>query len=165
MSSTNKERNARLQKEKRDIQNPNNPVPFVKKFSWPTKKISYMIATIEAPPDSLYAGDIFDIEFTFGDTYPDDPPIVKMLTPIFHPNIDNHGAVCVSVIRTIGFHKSVTIRMIIDDIIYALSHPNPDDFINSAAATMYKQNFEQFKTIVAQTISNNILLRNQKSLG
>lgn len=45
-------------------------------------------ALIKGPPDTPYEGGVFKLSINISLNYPLDPPKVKFLTPIFHPNID-----------------------------------------------------------------------------
>lgn len=43
--------------------------------------------TFDGPAGGPYEGGKFCVEVKFGDSYPRDPPRLKLLTPIFHCNI------------------------------------------------------------------------------
>jgi hypothetical protein len=51
------------------------------------------------PDEGLYAGGAFLFSFAVPASYPHDPPKVKCLTRVFHPNIDLEGNVCLNVLR------------------------------------------------------------------
>ena len=54
---------------------------------------------VVGPEESPYEGHQFKIYFHFEEKYPFKAPIVKFATPIFHPNIDDVGRVCVDVLH------------------------------------------------------------------
>jgi ubiquitin-conjugating enzyme E2 D/E len=61
-------------------------------FSW--------TATIEGPPDSVYAGGIFHLTLQYPPNYPFQAPKVTFVTKIYHPNIDSStGFVGLSILK------------------------------------------------------------------
>jgi hypothetical protein len=68
-----------------------------------------MCAATEA--DLLLAGDllsknseggIFNCKLKFPESYPDNPPKMKFVTPIWHPNVYQNGDVCISILHPPG---------------------------------------------------------------
>mgnify|MGYP001033044928 CR=1 FL=1 len=142
---------ARLMKEKKLLQQ--DPIPGVN-ILWPNNSINEMVAEITAPEDSIYHDDIFTVKFSFDANYPRSPPRVVMLTPIFHPNIDSKGSVCLISLRK-SFYGQVTIKQIISEIIIALKKPNPEDQLNVVASTMMKSDPQKFEYTVRQQVTKN----------
>lgn len=120
--------------------------------------LNTMTVEITAPEDSLYAGDVFEVEFQLDKGYPQSAPRIIMKTPIVHPNITSQGAICVSSIRK-GYDQSITLRLILDEIIYALRHPNPDDELNYKVAQLMKTNMAQFEEEVRMRVEKNKMER------
>jgi ubiquitin-conjugating enzyme E2 C len=56
-------------------------------------------ATIVGPVDTPYAGLVFKLSFSFSTNYPYSPPTVLFKTPIFHPNIDFSGRICLDILK------------------------------------------------------------------
>ena len=46
-----------------------------------------------------YAGGVFELDITITDRYPFEPPKFRFLTPIFHPNIDEGGRICLDTLK------------------------------------------------------------------
>lgn len=153
MSAQN--RRARLLKERKQLLL--EPIPDVN-ITWPENSINEMVAEITAPEDSIYHDDIFEVRFSFDNGYPFQPPRVVMKTPIFHPNIDKNGAVCVISLRR-SFNGTVKIKQIIEEIIIALKQPNPNDQLNIAAATMMKSDPQKFEKTVREQVTKNCIQR------
>ncbi|KAI8867485.1 hypothetical protein GQ42DRAFT_126667, partial [Ramicandelaber brevisporus] len=54
----------------------------------------FLIGTgVIGPDDTPYAGGHFDLDITIPETYPNEPPHVKFVTPIYHMNIDENGII------------------------------------------------------------------------
>ena len=49
-------------------------------------------ATIFGPSETVWDGGMFEAEFVFPPDFPDAPPYIRFLTPIFHPQISPSGA-------------------------------------------------------------------------
>jgi len=47
--------------------------------------------TILGAKDSSYKGALFYMEFTFQNDYPEKPPKIRFLTPIYHPNVNSRN--------------------------------------------------------------------------
>ena len=56
----------------------------------------------EGPEDTLYEGGYFRAELKFPDDYPNNPPEMKFLSKMWHPNIYNDGKVCISILHPPG---------------------------------------------------------------
>ena len=53
----------------------------------------------EGPVDSLYEGGLFQIEMTFPEDYPNNPPTMIFKSEMWHPNIYPDGKVCISILH------------------------------------------------------------------
>jgi len=51
------------------------------------------------PEGSPYERGIFELEVRMGERYPFAPPLVKFITPVYHPNIDDQGRICLSALK------------------------------------------------------------------
>ena len=56
-------------------------------------------ATIIGPEETLWEGGTFWFSLTFTENYPNEPPIIKFITPIFHPNIYENGNICLDILE------------------------------------------------------------------
>jgi ubiquitin-conjugating enzyme E2 D/E len=146
---------ALLTKDKRDLRN--NPIPLVD-ISWPNNDLFHWLLTIQGPPDSLYVDDIFEVTLDFPPGWPTQPPKVQMQTAIFHPNVGSDGSVCVNSVRK-AYHKGVTVRAIIEEILDLLRRPNPAERLNIPVAKIMDESMEAFKIEVKRQVASNILAR------
>lgn len=52
---------------------------------------------LKAEDSSIWEGGIYPFKVTVPENFPIEPPIVKLPEPIFHPNIDMDGNVCLNI--------------------------------------------------------------------
>jgi ubiquitin-conjugating enzyme E2 T len=51
---------------------------------------------IEGTP---YEGGVFTVSIVIGERYPHEPPNVRFVTPVYHPNIDSEGRICLNLLK------------------------------------------------------------------
>ncbi len=77
-----------------------NPTPGVSAFpDSPESSLLTWTATISGPPDTPYSGLTFKLSFNFPSNYPYTPPTVLFKTPIYHPNVDFSGRICLDILK------------------------------------------------------------------
>ena len=101
-------------------------------------------ATILGPKDSPYSGGIFNLSIHFNESYPFKPPKVKFITPIYHPNINKNGSICLDILNT-AWTPILTISKLLLSICSLLTDPNPDDPLVPSIAELYKTDINKFK--------------------
>lgn len=89
------------------------------------------------PPDSPFAGGIFNLTIRFPTDYPFKQPHVQFVTPIFHPNINKAGGICLDILKH-QWSPALTISKVLLSIQSMLTDPNPDDPLMPDIALMYK---------------------------
>ena len=57
------------------------------------------VATLTGPDGTPYNGLSYKLSLTFPARYPYAPPIVRFQTPIFHPNVDDQGNICLDILK------------------------------------------------------------------
>jgi ubiquitin-conjugating enzyme E2 M len=66
-------------------------------FPDPQDTMNFQV-TLE-PDDGMYKGGRFLFSFAIGPNFPHEPPKVKCLNRIYHPNIDLDGNICLNILR------------------------------------------------------------------
>lgn len=76
-----------------------SPAPGVSAFPSADGNLLSWTATIEGPDDTPYAGLTLKLGFAFPSNYPYAPPTVLFKTPIYHPNVDFSGRICLDILK------------------------------------------------------------------
>lgn len=80
------------------------------------------------------------------ETYPFNPPKVRFLTKIWHPNISSvTGAICLDILKD-QWAAAMTIRTVLLSLQALLAAAEPDDPQDAVVAKQYKEHYDMFKT-------------------
>ncbi|CAH2229376.1 ubiquitin-conjugating enzyme E2 T-like [Pararge aegeria] len=101
------------------------------------------------PKSSPYEKGKFELVINVPDKYPFEPPQVKFITSVYHPNIDKGGRICMNMLKmptkgSSGWQPTITIETLLISIQSLLANPNPDDPLMLDIAYEYKYDIEQF---------------------
>ena len=112
---------------------------------WPKdgSRMDCLEAKLMGAKDTPYEEGIFKLEIRLPDRYPFEPPQVKFITKIYHPNIDSAGRICLDVLKSPpqgSWKPSQNISTILTSIQLLLSEPNPDDGLMAEISQEYKHN-------------------------
>lgn len=113
-------------------------------------------ANIIGPSNSVYQGGIFHLTLKIPENYPFKPPKIKFTTPIYHPNINKFGDICLDTITT-NWSPIMSIGKVLLSICSLLTDPNPDDPLEPQIAELYKNNRAEYnRNARLFTIQNTI---------
>ena len=113
-----------------------------------------LIGVIEGPPKTSFENGFFLFEIIIGKSYPFDSNDEKskfyFKTKIFHPNIGTDGLLC----KYEGlFEFAMTLDKIIISVQSILDDPNPDDWYNYEAASLFRKNRKEYEETVKKYTS------------
>lgn len=108
------------------------------------------------PPDTFYEGGIFEGVLNFPKEYPNNPPKLKFITNIYHPNIYQNGNVCISILHegideyeyesvNERWNPSQSVNTILLSILSILGCPNFDSPANIDASLEWKKSKDTYK--------------------
>ena len=101
-------------------------------------KITNWEGYIIGPKNTPYECGKFYINITFPSDYPYNPPLILFKTKIYHPNINENGAICLDILKD-EWSPILTISKVMYSLSSLLSEPNPDDpLVDSIASEMKK---------------------------
>ncbi|KAM9343447.1 ubiquitin-conjugating enzyme E2 T isoform 1-T1 [Pholidichthys leucotaenia] len=115
---------------------------------WQTEdKMDDLRAQIVGGPGTPYEGGLFSLEISVPERYPFEPPKMRFLTPIYHPNIDNSGRICHDALKLPpkgAWKPSLNISTVLTSIQLLMAEPNPDDPLMADISSEYKYNKHLF---------------------
>ena len=115
------------------------------------------------PEDTIYEGGFFKAILSFPIDFPQNPPEMRFITEMFHPNIYKDGKVCISILHSPGvdvfntqekaeerWRPSLGVEQILISVISMLNDPNCDSPANVDAAVMFRNNRKEYEKKVRQ---------------
>ncbi|KZP25314.1 E2 ubiquitin-conjugating enzyme [Athelia psychrophila] len=95
------------------------------------------------PDEGMYQGGAFTFSFVINTNYPHDPPKVKCLPKIYHPNVDLEGNVCLNILRE-DWKPVLNLNSVMVGLQYLFLEPNAEDPLNKEAAEDLRRNRDAF---------------------
>lgn len=110
-------------------------------------------AVICGPSDTPWEGVELELEIEFPQSYPLDPPKVKFLCEMFHPNVYRDGTVCLDVMAE-NWSPSYGVVPLLQSVQILLNRPNPNSPANAEAARLLQRGEDEYYLKVSQTVPN-----------
>jgi ubiquitin-conjugating enzyme E2 M len=85
------------------------------------------------PDDGIWKGVGHKFEISVPVEYPIEPPKVTCKTRVYHPNIDQNGAVCLNILRK-DWRPILPLNAVFTGLHLLFLEPNPDDPLDLNAA-------------------------------
>ncbi|XP_795580.1 ubiquitin-conjugating enzyme E2 C [Strongylocentrotus purpuratus] len=105
------------------------------------------IGTIEGPAESVYESLKYKLSLEFPSRYPHVAPTVKFVTPIFHPNVDNDGNICLDILKE-KWSALYDVGSLLMSLQILLGEPNNDSPLNVQAAELWTNQAAYKKTVL-----------------
>ncbi|KAG5836367.1 hypothetical protein ANANG_G00253870 [Anguilla anguilla] len=110
------------------------------------------IGTIDGAQGTVYEGLRYKLSLEFPSGYPYKAPRVKFITPCYHPNVDEHGFICLDILKE-KWSALYDVRSILLSIQSLLGEPNNDSPMNAGAAVLWDDQ-EAYKARLHATYKN-----------
>nr|POE66086.1 ubiquitin-conjugating enzyme e2-20 kda [Quercus suber] len=126
-----------------------SPTPGLSAF--PTSDMTKWNATISGPSDTPYANLTFKLTLAYPSNYPYAPPEVLFKTPVYHPNVDMSGRICLDILKPGGQGKEGAWSAVLNtgsvllSIQSLLGEPNNASPLNGEAALLWDRDQEEYK--------------------
>ena len=138
---------------------------------------SYLIiiilkAQIQGPAESPFAEGTYTLSINIPDRYPFEPPRVRFITPIYHPNIDSDGRICLDTLKMQpqgSWSPSININTLLLTIRVLMANPNADDGLVPEITEEYKRDRSLWKKkaqehTISNAISHAVISKNDDSI-
>ncbi|XP_077369694.1 ubiquitin-conjugating enzyme E2 T [Festucalex cinctus] len=107
------------------------------------ERIDDLQAQIVGGSGTPYEGGVFSLEIKIPERYPFEPPKMRFLTPIYHPNIDTAGRICYEALKLPpkgAWRPSLNLSTLLTSIQLLMAEPNPDDPLMADIASEFRYN-------------------------
>ncbi|KAI5369939.1 Putative ubiquitin-conjugating enzyme E2, ubiquitin-conjugating enzyme/RWD [Septoria linicola] len=98
---------------------------------------------LAGPTHTPFAAGLWRLHLSLPDDYPQTPPTASFRTKIFHPNVNQHGQICVETLKR-DWDSKLTLRDVLVTISCLLIQPNPDSALNAEAGALIQQDYASF---------------------
>mmetsp|Transcript_2647 Transcript_2647/g.5389 ORF Transcript_2647/g.5389 Transcript_2647/m.5389 type:complete len:198 (-) Transcript_2647:113-706(-) len=106
--------------------------------------VRHMQGVIKGPGGTPYEGGVFTVDIVIPDGYPFEPPKMKFVTKIWHPNVSSQtGAICLDILKD-QWSPALTIKTALLSLQALLCSPEPNDPQDAEVASMYKADRNTF---------------------
>ena len=131
----------RLQKELGDIQNAG-----LKSFRDITVDETNILqwTGLIVPDCAPYNKGAFRIDLEFPPEYPFKPPKITFRTKIYHPNVDEKGQVCLSIVAVENWKPATKTDQVIEALVKMINQPEPDHPLRGDLAEEYMKDRKKF---------------------
>lgn len=106
------------------------------------KDMTKFTILLKGPTESPYEGGKFKINIKIPQDYPDDPPLVKIMTKIYHPNIKDSN-ICLDILDN-NWKPTYNLSKVLESLYYLLKNPNPNDPLSAEVNSVYQKDQNLF---------------------
>lgn len=125
-----------------------SPPPGIAAWMKEEGRVDVLEAEISGAKGTPYEGGIFRLEVGIPPEYPLQPPRVRFVTRIYHPNIDDAGRICLDTLNMPpkgAWKPSLNIATMLASVQLLMAEPNPDDGLMVDITEEYKTSRETFE--------------------
>ncbi|KAK9452316.1 ubiquitin-conjugating enzyme/RWD-like protein [Limtongia smithiae] len=122
-------------------------VPGISAFPVSDANLSQWTGTIAGPSGTYYEGQTYKISMSFPANYPYSAPVIKFVSPMFHPNVDMAGHICLDILKE-KWSAVYNVQTILLSLQSLLGEPNNASPLNAQAAELWDGNPAEYKRLL-----------------
>lgn len=124
---------------------------------------------IVGPAGTILEEGMFKAELKFPEDFPNSPPEMRFITPMWHPNIYPDGKVCISILHAPGVDRFnqqesaderwrpiLGVEQVLVSVIAMLNEPNPDSPANIDAAKQFREDPKGYRRKVRDFVARSV---------
>ncbi|CAB3371682.1 Hypothetical predicted protein [Cloeon dipterum] len=124
-------------------------------------------ASITGVEGTPYESGVFKLEIKIPDNYPFGVPVVRFITPLYHPNVDLAGRICLKSLKIPpagDWSPSIMLVDLVAEIRMLLKHANPNDSLMPDIAQEFMLNRAEFDKKAREMTEKHAVPRNEASV-
>lgn len=121
-----------------------SPSPGLSAFPENEDDLTKWSGIITGPDGTPYEGLRFKISLQFPQSYPYTAPRVTFVSPMWHPNVDMSGNICLDILKD-QWSAVYNVQTILLSLQSLLEEPNNSSPLNAVAAELWDKNMEEYK--------------------
>ena len=108
---------------------------------------------VEGPKGTPFEGGYFHFKINIPENYPFEPPEVKMVTKVYHPNINSQtGNICVNILKPDKWTSTNSIQLVLLSLQGLLTKPNPDSPLEGETNKVYLEDIDKYNETVREWV-------------
>ncbi|KAK9455340.1 ubiquitin-conjugating enzyme/RWD-like protein [Dipodascopsis uninucleata] len=122
-------------------------IPGISAFPVSDSNLCQWTGTISGPEGTYYEGLTYKISMTFPPNYPYRAPIIRFVSPMWHPNVDMSGGICLDILKD-KWSAIYNVQTILLSLQSLLGEPNNASPLNAQAAELWDSNPTEYKRLM-----------------
>ncbi|XP_059172076.1 ubiquitin-conjugating enzyme E2 T-like [Physella acuta] len=126
-------------------------------------QLDNLSAQIIGASGTPFEGGVFHLEIQIPERYPFDPPRIRFLTPIYHPNIDTSGRICLDTLKLPPkgtWRPCLNISTVLMMIRVLMSEPGSEDPLMTEIWQEFKYDYTTYAEKAKQMTQLNAMNNN-----
>lgn len=126
-------------------------IPRSIKLTFPNPADLFNFQLSICPQEGYYQSGTFRFTVEVNNNFPMEPPKIKCMDKIYHPNIDLSGNVCLNILRE-DWSPVLNLNSVLIGLNFLFLEPNPNDPLNKDAANVLSKNKALFTKNVKKSM-------------
>ena len=145
-----------------------DPPPGISAWAKEEDSLREIEAVVEGAEGTPYADGRFKLLLLMPQRYPFEPPKVHYVTPIYHPNIDSAGRICLDILNLPpkgAWKPSLNVCTVLQSLRLLMAEPNPDDGLMVDITHQYIHDHARFEATATEHTRKHARSTEVKDVG